>query len=138
EVGREIDVESLLPGLIPVARIEASTITAEVLWVDRYGNAQLNIDLSDLEPLGSALRVRAHESVRRAVPASTYSDVSTGVIGLVVDSYGLLSLCVDRGSAALELRITAGDEVRIERVDDDALDQGVDVPIALRKRGDAT
>jgi S-adenosylmethionine hydrolase len=138
EVGREIDVESLLPGLIPVARIEDDAIIAEVLWVDRYGNAQLNIDPTDIEFLGSTLRVRVHESVRRVALASTYGDVSVGVIGLVVDSYGLLSLCVDRGSAALELRIAAGDEVRIERVDDDATVEGVDVPIALRKRGGAS
>jgi len=138
EVGREIDVESLLPGLIPVARIEDDAIVAEVLWVDRYGNAQLNIDPTDIEFLGSTLRVRAHESVRSVALASTYGDVSTGVVGLVVDSYGLLSLCVDRGSASLELRIAAGDEVRIEHVDDDATVEGVDVPIALRKRESAS
>jgi hypothetical protein len=57
---------------------------------------------------------------------------------VIVDSYGLLSLCVDRGSAALELRIAAGDEVRLERVEDSAADGGVDIPIALRKRGSAS
>jgi S-adenosylmethionine hydrolase len=139
ELGTEIDVETLTPGLIPVARNEDAAIIAEVLWVDRYGNAQLNIDLTDIESLGPTLRVRARESVRRAVLASTYVEVSTGVVGLVVDSYGLLSLCVDRGSAALELRITAGDEVRVERVDDDDIaTESVDVPIALRKRGNAS
>jgi S-adenosylmethionine hydrolase len=138
ELGRAIDVESLLPGLIPVARTEDGAITAEVLWVDRYGNAQLNIDPTDIESLGSSLRVRAHESVRRAVLASTYGDVSTGVVGLVVDSYGLLSLCIDRGSAAVDLRIAAGDEVRVERIEDDETADGVAVPIALRKRGNAS
>jgi S-adenosyl-L-methionine hydrolase (adenosine-forming) len=138
ELGSEIAIESLLPGLIPVARNEDGAITTEVLWVDRYGNAQLNIDPTDIDSLGSALRVRAGESVRRAFLASTYGDVPTGVVGLVVDSYGLLSLCVDRGSAALELRIAAGDEVRVERVDDDTAADGVDVPIALRKRGSAS
>jgi S-adenosyl-L-methionine hydrolase (adenosine-forming) len=93
------------------------------------------------------LRVRARESVRRAMLASTYAQVATGVVGLVVDSYGLLSLSVDRGSAALELRIAAGDEVRVERVDDEGVangtddgtaTEGVDIPIALRKRGNAS
>jgi S-adenosylmethionine hydrolase len=138
DLGSEIDAESLTPGLIPVARNEDSAIIAEVLWVDRYGNAQLNIDLTDIASLGSALRVRARESVRRAVLASTYAELATGVVGLVVDSYGLLSLSVDRGSAALELRIAAGDEVRVERVDDDTAIEGLDVPIALRKRGNAS
>jgi len=138
DLGNEIDVESLTPGLIPVARNEEAAVIAEVLWVDRYGNAQLNIDRSDIESLGSSVRVRAHESVRRAVLASTYGELSAGVVGLVVDSYGLLSLCVDRGSAALELRVAAGDEVRIERVVDDTPIESVDVPIALRTRGNAS
>ena len=138
DLGTEIDVESLTPGLIPVARNEDSAIIAEVLWVDRYGNAQLNIDATDIASLGSSLRVRAGESVRRAVLAATYAEVAAGVVGLVVDSYGLLSLSVDRGSAALELRIAAGDEVRVERVDDDTATEGDDVPIALRKRGNAS
>jgi hypothetical protein len=138
ELGSEIDVESLTPGLLPVARNEGGAVIAEVLWVDRYGNAQLNIDPTDIELLGSTLRVRARESVRRVVLASTYGELSTGAVGLVVDSYGLLSLCVDRGSAALELRIVAGDEVRVEPVDDDAATESVVVPIALRKRGNAS
>jgi len=140
DLGTEIDIESLTPGLIPVARNEDAAIIAEVLWVDRFGNAQLNIDLSDIESLGSSLRIRTHESVRRAVLAPTYAALSAGVVGLVVDSYGLLSLCVDRGSAALDLRIAAGDEVRIERVDDehDPPLESVDIPIALRRRGNAS
>ena len=138
ELGTAIDVETLTPGLIPVARNENDAIVAEVLWVDRYGNAQLNIDSSDVERLGNALRVRVRESTRRAVLASTYGDLTSGVIGVIVDSYGLLSLCVDRGSAALELRLAAGDEVRLERLDDGAVDEIVDVPIALRKRGSAS
>ena len=138
DLGTPIDVETLTPGLIPVARHENDAIITEVLWVDRYGNAQLNIDATDLEQLGTSLRVRVRESTRRAVLASTYSDLTAGVVGLIVDSYGLLSLCVDRGSAALELRVAAGDEVRLERVDDGAVDEGVDVPIALRKRGSAS
>ena len=138
ELGSEIDVESLTPGLLPVARNEGGAVIAEVLWVDRYGNAQLNIDPTDIEPLGSTLRVRARESVRRVVLASTYGELSTGAVGLVVDSYGLLSLCVDRGSAALEMRIAAGDEVRVEPVDDDAATESGVVPIALRKRGNAS
>jgi S-adenosyl-L-methionine hydrolase (adenosine-forming) len=138
ELGTPIDAEMLTPGLIPVARNERDAIIAEVLWVDRYGNAQLNIDANDVESLGTALRVRVRESTRRAVLATTYSDLTAGVIGVIVDSYGLLSLCVDRGSAALELRLAAGDEVRLERIEDGAAGEGVDVPIALRKRGDAS
>src|SRR5688500_4191589 len=78
ELGTAIDVETLTPGLIPVARNENDAIVAEVLWVDRCGNAQLNIDSTDVERLGTALRVRVLESTRRAVLASTYGDLTAG------------------------------------------------------------
>ena len=56
------------------------------------------------------------QTARTGVRATTYAEVATGQIGLVVDSYGLLSIAVDRLSAAEELRLGAGDEVVLERI----------------------
>ena len=46
--------------------------------------------------------------VRSLKIARSYDQIGSG-IGLVIDSYGMLSLCVDRGSAATELQIGQGD-----------------------------
>ena len=48
-----------------------------------------------------------------------------GQLGLVVDSYGLLSIATDRQSAAEELLLGAGDEVVLEPIPDDELDGSV-------------
>ena len=43
---------SLVPGVIPVPREEPSGLVAEVLWVDHFGNAQLNVGPDDVAGLG--------------------------------------------------------------------------------------
>src|SRR4051812_5561880 len=40
ELGPEIEATSLRPGLLPVAHVQGGEVNAEVLWIDRYGNAQ--------------------------------------------------------------------------------------------------
>src|SRR5947207_2552603 len=44
ELGDLVDPLSLLPGVLPVTRVENGSLVAEVLWVDRFGNVQLNVD----------------------------------------------------------------------------------------------
>ena len=134
EFGRPIDVHTLMPGIMPVARVEDAALVAEVLWVDRFGNAQLNIDPDDLAYLGAKLRVRVGDSVRSAVVATTYGAIPPGLIGAVTDSCGLISLCVDRASAAAELRLAAGDEVRLESRDDEGVG-AVSVRLGRRPSG---
>ena len=89
-----------MPGLVPLPRDEDGAIVGEVLWVDRYGNCQLNVDPEAIDglgragaaPLDPAPRGRAHR--RRA---ATYGELGPGQVGLVVDSYGLLAVSVARG-----------------------------------------
>jgi hypothetical protein len=114
ELGELIEPATLLPGLLPVTREEKGAIVAEVLWVDRFGNAQLNVDPQEIESFGDRLRLRFAESKRTAVRAENYAALRTGEVGLVVDSYGLLSVAVDRGSAADTLGLHAGDPVTLE------------------------
>ena len=38
----------------------------------------------------------------------------------MVDAYGMLAVSLDRRSAADELHLSAGDEVRLSRLDDDS------------------
>ena len=130
EFGPAIDVHSLTPGLMPVARVEADALHTEVLWIDRFGNAQLNVDAEDLAPLGPTLQIRCGETTRRAIVAPTYSSIPSGIVGAVIDSAGLVSLCVDRGHAADDLRLAVGDPVRIERRDGEA----VVTPVQLQRR----
>jgi hypothetical protein len=113
ELGPALDPVTLLPGLMPLPREEDGTLVAEVIWVDRYGNCQLNVDPDEIAELGSRIQLRwAHDS-RTAERAATYQGISPGQVGLVVDSYGMLSVCLGKRSAADELRLPVGTELTL-------------------------
>ena len=114
ELGPLIDPITLLPGIIPLSRQEEGLVTGEVLWVDRFGNVQLNVDPDDLLLMEDPLVLLSGEKTRTAVRVRSYSDLRSGQIGLVTDSYGLVSIALDRRSAAEELRIGSGDSVTIK------------------------
>lgn len=118
ELGDEIDPELLLPGIVPLPRELDGGLQGEVTWVDRYGNCQLNISSDDIVEWGKQIRVvitnlATSERVVRSLPVvDNFSQVAGG-IALVIDSYGMLAICVDRGSAALELHLGPSDLVAL-------------------------
>jgi S-adenosylmethionine hydrolase len=113
ELGAAIDPVSLLPGLIPIPREEDGSVIAEVLWVDRFGNCQLNVDPDEVVDLGDRVLLRWADDSRVAERARTYEGIAPGQVGLVVDSYGMLSVCLGRRSAAAELGLPVGTEVTL-------------------------
>jgi S-adenosylmethionine hydrolase len=117
-VGEPLDPATLLPGVVPLPRDEGGAVVCEVLWVDRFGNAQLNVGPDDLSTLGEHIRLEwdGREQSRVATRATTYDDITPGAVGLVVDSYGLWSVCLARRSAAEELGLGAGDLVTLTSV----------------------
>jgi S-adenosyl-L-methionine hydrolase (adenosine-forming) len=114
ELGELIDPITLLPGIMPLSRQEEGAVTGEVLWVDRFGNIQLNVDPDDLLLMDDPLVLISGDKTRKAVRVRSYSDLRSGQIGLVTDSYGLVSIALDRRSASEELRIATGDSVTIK------------------------
>jgi len=115
ELGPEVDPFTLRPGLIPLSREEDGALVGEVLWVDHYGNCQLNIDPEEIDGWGEALVLRlGHDQVRRVRRVRSFADLGPGQVGLVVDSYGLLALATDRSSAAEALRLSAGSGITLE------------------------
>lgn len=113
ELGPALDPFSLLPGVVPLTRLEDGVLKAEVLWVDRFGNAQLNVDPDELRPFGPRLTVGTGSRTRTATTATAFGALGPGELGLLVDSYGLVSLVLDRASAAEELGLSPGAPVDI-------------------------
>jgi hypothetical protein len=113
ELGHPTDPGGLVPGLVSLPeRRPSGEITAEVWWVDHFGNCQLNVDPAELEESaaspGDRIEVHAGGTVRVARWVHTYSDAKPSELVLLVDSYGLVSLALDRASAAAELALHAG------------------------------
>jgi S-adenosylmethionine hydrolase len=118
--------------VVPIPREENGGLACEVIWIDRFGNCQLNVSVDDLSTVWGAVpervRVSWGDNVRNLRITTSYADLGAGALGLVVDSTGLLSLSLDRASAARELGIGEGEGVLISPSDE----QGVTVPVTLR------
>jgi S-adenosylmethionine hydrolase len=134
DLGREVDTAGLTPGMIPITRLEGDDLVAEVLWTDTYGNLQLNVDPAEIEGFGDRIALRFGTRTRTGVRHRTYAEVPTGEVGLVVDSYGLVSIAVDRSSAADELALGTGDEVVLTPIADDEAPRGRATPVTLREK----
>jgi S-adenosylmethionine hydrolase len=118
ELGDEIDPISLLPATVPLTRLEDEGLVGQVLWVDRFGNAQLNVDPEEIVAMGDVLTMRWSDKTRTAHRVTTYDELGPGRIGLVVDSYGLVSVALARRSASDELHLHAGDAVTLSPASD--------------------
>jgi S-adenosylmethionine hydrolase len=134
ELGDPIDPMSLLPGVLPVTVEDGDDLVCEVLWVDRYGNAQLNVDPDEVDGWGSRIQVVWDGGSRTALRADAYGDLAGSQLGLLTDSYGLLAVSIARSSAAGMLGLDAGTQVRLRRLDDDEPDAGVSTPVQLGRR----
>ena len=119
ELGPEIEPAGLMPGILPVSQVEGDTLVAEVLWVDRFGNCQLNVDPLELAAFGEHLTITISGDERVAVRVDAFDEVPTGRVGLVTDSSGLVSVVVARSSASAEFGLHEGEEVRISTLDGD-------------------
>jgi S-adenosyl-L-methionine hydrolase (adenosine-forming) len=116
QLGEVVDPSSLVPGLLSLPQVEdGGSISSEVWWVDHFGNCQLNVGPDDLEGLGAkpggTVEVHLSGTARIARWVTTYADAKPSELVLVVDSYGLLSLALDRRSAAQEHGLHAGSAV---------------------------
>jgi S-adenosyl-L-methionine hydrolase (adenosine-forming) len=116
-LGDDVDPASLAPGLLPLPRLEPGQVHGEVLWVDRFGNCQLNISPDVLQNLGVApgdvVEVRMGDAGRRARWTKTFADAQPSELVLVVDSYGSCALAYDRQSAAGLLKLRAGSSITL-------------------------
>jgi S-adenosylmethionine hydrolase len=117
ELGAPIDPATLTGDAVPSPDLErtlAEGAHGVVLWVDHFGNAQLNVTPAHLTELGPDLVAELPGG--RAVPvrvAATYEELGPGTLGLVTDSYGWSALSLDRASAAATYGLAPGDRVTV-------------------------
>jgi S-adenosyl-L-methionine hydrolase (adenosine-forming) len=118
ELGDAIDPVTLVPGMIPLpTESDDGVLAGEVLWVDRFGNCQLNLDADmlrarDLGP-GAGFEVQIGDVSGRVRWVETFSEAKPSELVVFVDSYGLLALALDRQSAAARHELRVGTAVTL-------------------------
>ena len=142
ELGNLVDADLLMPGIVPLPQSDDTKVIAQVLWVDRYGNAQLNVGPDDLAATFSdRIEIRFDSptdttgmTIRSAVRATSFAELAAGAVGLVLDSSGLLAVAMDQRSAADELGLDVGDQVTLLPADDGE-PGGAAQPVTIGQQG---
>ena len=117
ELGDAVEAPSLVRLEIPQPEIGERRVRARCLYVDRFGNIQLNVKGEQLEPLGivPGRRVEVELAMDRfyALAARAFADARPGEILLYEDAYQNITLAISRGNAAETFGVRAGSEVRL-------------------------
>ena len=113
DAGSPIDPAGLARIELPAPERDGDVLLACVIYVDGFGNVELNAGLDDLPGAGSVTVQRASGPVVVARRARTFADSDRGGLILYEDAYRTLALAVNGGDAAARLGLTPGDEIRI-------------------------
>jgi S-adenosylmethionine hydrolase len=117
ELGPPLSADALVRIDVPVATIDGGLIDVAVLYVDRFGNMQLNLTRDDLERAGVVPGTRFEVEVAGeryfATAARTFADARPGEIVLYEDSYRNVAIAINRGSAAEMFSSHAGQTIKL-------------------------
>jgi hypothetical protein len=121
ELGPAVEPDSLVRLELPEPEVGSARIVATVLYVDRYGNVQLNLSRVDLERAGivPGRRVELELGVDRyyATAARAFSDARPGDIILYEDSYENIAVAITDGNAAEMFGLRTGQRLTIRFAD---------------------
>ena len=121
ELGPGIAATELVRIDLPAPSIGTRRIRATVVYVDRFGNVQLNLTRADLAQVGiesgSKLEIGVGFERYYAVAARTFAEVRGGDIVLYEDAYWNISLAINRGNAAEMFGVSPGDDLKISAAD---------------------
>jgi S-adenosyl-L-methionine hydrolase (adenosine-forming) len=118
-VGWNLREQELIRLELPKAQAADGRVDAHVLYVDRFGNAQLDLDRTVLAAAGfehgDTLLVESDNARQEAVYGRTFADVPDGALVAYEDSYECIALAANRAAAAAKLGLRDGSPVTIRR-----------------------
>jgi S-adenosyl-L-methionine hydrolase (adenosine-forming) len=117
EVGEPCDPKGLVRLELPRPRVEDGGLIAHAVYLDRFGNVQLDAESDDASGWGVRPGDRLAVSLRGeawpGVYGRTFTDVPAGELVVYEDSDRRLAVAVNQGSAVERLGVSIGDEIRI-------------------------
>ncbi len=117
ELGPAVDPQGLARLDIPAPEIGSTRMRATILYIDHFGNIQLNLTRADLERIGvdpgDQLELEHRSDRYYAVAARTFEDARKGDVILYEDAYRNVSVAISGGDAASLFRAAAGGDLII-------------------------
>ncbi len=117
DLGEEVGPASMASIEFPgVHQENEGELVAQIIDIDRFGNARLSAMQKDLDlQYGAPLQVKVDDDeIMDARYVQSFGAAQVGDLVLVPDSHWRLSLAVNKGNAARALLLAVGDQVRIE------------------------
>lgn len=103
--------------IVPEPRLENGALRGHVLHVDRYGNLISNLTRAQVLSLGPNEGLRFHIAGQEVTSLNDhYAQVRPGELLALVGSSGLIELSVREGSAAEQLGVARGTEIRVSSI----------------------
>jgi S-adenosyl-L-methionine hydrolase (adenosine-forming) len=117
ELGPPLAIDALAQLDLPEPDVGENRIRATVLYIDRFGNVQLNLTREHLEQAevvpGTVVEVELGLDRYYAVAARTFGDARKGDVILYEDAYRNIALAISGGNAAELFGAAPGQEVRV-------------------------
>ena len=117
QLGPPLDPDALVRLDLPEPEAGNGRVRATVLYVDRYGNMQLNLNREHLEQVdvvpGTRVELEFAGERYYAIAARTFGDARKGDIILYEDAYRNIAVAVNGGNASELFGVAAGQDVRI-------------------------
>ncbi|MGB6423691.1 MAG: SAM-dependent chlorinase/fluorinase [Solirubrobacterales bacterium] len=118
DAGPTIEGAGLVRQAVSRPRVEQHRAFAHADRIDGFGNIALDLRAEDISshPLAAAARVSIGPRSRRqsAVRATSFGNVDEGALLFYTDSSGRMAIAINRGNAAEQLEVRAGDELELE------------------------
>jgi S-adenosyl-L-methionine hydrolase (adenosine-forming) len=123
EAGEPCDPDRLVRLSLPRPRLLDGAVVAHVVYVDRFGNVQLDAGVGDAGVgdagpgpglgLGRPVAISVRGEAWPGVYGRTFADVTAGELLVYEDADRRLAVAVNQGSAVERLGVSVGDEIRI-------------------------
>jgi S-adenosyl-L-methionine hydrolase (adenosine-forming) len=113
DAGEPCDPAGLVRLELPAAGVADGFLVAHVLYIDHFGNVQLDVEEPGFEVGRTLGMVTASGRSEHARYVRTFADAGAGELILYEDAYRRLAVAVNQGDAADVLAVTVGDELRI-------------------------
>jgi S-adenosylmethionine hydrolase len=120
-LGPPVPVGELVRLELPAPQVGTRRIRATVLYVDRFGNVQLNLTRAELDRVGiePGAKVEVEAGFERyfAVAAATFAEVRPGDIVIYEDAYRNVALAINQGNAAEMFGVVVGQQLLLTAID---------------------
>jgi hypothetical protein len=119
ELGARLEPDALVRLEVPKPDVSERRIRATCLYVDRFGNMQLNLNRGHLarfgvEP-GTQVEIEHQSDRYYATAARTFADARAGEVILYEDAYENVAIAITGGNAAQTFNVSPGADLRIRR-----------------------